>query len=80
MTVTRVAGSSGRVTVDYTTTDIPTNSPLMGTNGFLINGDLPASSTYTYQVGARMGMRLIEYVVAGLLSLPAARSRLMITR
>ena len=50
VTVTRVAGSSGRVTVDYTTADITTNSPLMGTNGFLINGDLPASSTNQLQL------------------------------
>ena len=47
VSVTRVAGSSGRVQVGYTTQTIPTNSSLMGTNGFLINGDLPASSTFT---------------------------------
>ena len=45
VTVTRVAGSYGRVTVDYATADLSTNSALMGTNGYLINGDLPASST-----------------------------------
>jgi len=45
VTVTRVAGSSGRVQVGYTTEDIQPNSSLMGTNGFLLNGDLPASSS-----------------------------------
>jgi uncharacterized delta-60 repeat protein len=44
VTVTRVAGSSGRVQVGYTTEDIGFNSSLMGGNGTLVNGDLPASS------------------------------------
>ncbi len=44
VTVTRVAGSSGRVQVGYKTQDITTNSSLMGTNGYLVNGDLPASA------------------------------------
>ena len=52
VTVTRVAGNYGRVTVDYTTADLSTNTALMGTNGFLINGDLPASETYTYAYSA----------------------------
>jgi uncharacterized delta-60 repeat protein len=48
VTVTRVAGSSGRVKVDYTTSDIPPGSSLMGTNGYLVNGDLPASSGFVF--------------------------------
>ena len=46
VTVTRQAGSSGRVQVGYTTEDIPSNSLLMGTNGYLMNGDLPAAVGY----------------------------------
>ncbi len=42
VTVTRVAGSSGRVTVDYTTTNLAMDPYLMGPTGFLANGDLPA--------------------------------------
>ena len=49
VTVTRVGGASGRVQVAYTTSDIDTNSDpngaLLQTNGFLVNGDLPAVST-----------------------------------
>ncbi len=42
VTITRVAGSCGRVTVNYTTADIGTNSNLLGIDGFhLLNGDLP---------------------------------------
>lgn len=51
VTVTRTAGSFGRVTVDYTTADLTNDASLMQTNGFLINGDLPAAGnviTYTY--------------------------------
>ena len=55
VTVTRVGGSSGRVQVGYTTANIPTNSIWMATNGtgYLVNGDLPASSFATnYLVAA----------------------------
>ena len=45
VTVTRVAGSTGRVRVGYTTEDIQPGSYLERTNGYLVNGDLPASST-----------------------------------
>jgi uncharacterized delta-60 repeat protein len=51
VTITRTAGSYGRVTVDYTTADLTNDASLMQTNGFLINGDLPAVGnliTYTY--------------------------------
>ncbi len=52
VTVTRVAGAYGRVQVGYTTTDIPANSPWMGTNGFfnnyLVNGDSPATAGTDY--------------------------------
>jgi uncharacterized delta-60 repeat protein len=50
VTVTRVAGSSGRVQVGYTTEDIATGSSLMQTNGsgYLLNGDLPAVSTFNF--------------------------------
>jgi len=46
VTVTRVGGAYGRVTVDYNAVEIDTNSILMGpgTNGFLINGDLAAQA------------------------------------
>jgi len=47
VTVTRVAGSYGRVSVDYSTVDLSTNTTLINTNGFLINGDLPAVGTLT---------------------------------
>ena len=42
VTITRVGGARGRVTLDYYTANIDTNSILMNTNGFLVNGDLPA--------------------------------------
>jgi uncharacterized delta-60 repeat protein len=48
VTVTRVAGAYGRVRVDYTTADLSLNTNLMGTNGFLINGDLPAVAYQDY--------------------------------
>lgn len=46
VTVTRVAGSSGRVTVDYATEEV--DPSLMDTNGFLFNGDLPAVAGTDY--------------------------------
>ena len=62
VTITRVAGSSGRVTVDYSTVDLSTNTSLMaagGTNGsgtnlgpFLINGDLPAVAGTDYSASS----------------------------
>ena len=58
VTVTRVAGSYGRVSVDYATADLSLNTNLMGTNGFLINGDLPAVGTltnYTYFTNVFLG-------------------------
>ena len=50
VTITRVAGSTGRVTVDVSTEDLSTNSALMNTNGsgFLLNGDLPAVAGQDY--------------------------------
>jgi uncharacterized delta-60 repeat protein len=56
VSVTRVAGSSGRVQVGYTTKNIAPSSSLMGNNGYLVNGDLPASSmpvtnVYVYVIG-----------------------------
>ncbi|MDR3456204.1 MAG: Calx-beta domain-containing protein [Verrucomicrobiae bacterium] len=47
VTVTRVAGSTGRVRVGYTTADIQPGSYLMRTNGLLVNGDMPASTNST---------------------------------
>jgi uncharacterized delta-60 repeat protein len=47
ITITRVGGSSGRMTVNYATADIGTNSYLY-TNGFLLNGDLPAAAGLDY--------------------------------
>ncbi|HEY4415726.1 MAG TPA: Calx-beta domain-containing protein, partial [Verrucomicrobiae bacterium] len=47
VTITRVAGSVGRVTVEYTTEDLST-SALMGPGSFLINGDLPAVAGSDY--------------------------------
>lgn len=50
VTVTRVAGSYGRVTVNYQTEDLSTNALLMDPSGsgFLINGDLPAVAGKDY--------------------------------
>ncbi len=50
VTITRVAGSHGRVTVDYATEDLSTNLVLMDPsgNGFLNNGDLPAVAGKDY--------------------------------
>jgi uncharacterized delta-60 repeat protein len=48
VTVTRVAGSFGRVTVDYSTVDLSTNVDLMGATNFLLNGDLPAVAGRDY--------------------------------
>jgi len=45
VTVTRVAGSTGRVRVGYTTSDILPGSSLLRADGHLLNGDLAASST-----------------------------------
>ena len=47
VTVTRVAGSYGRVSVDYATADLTLYTNLMGTNRFLLNGDLPAVGSVT---------------------------------
>jgi len=48
VSVTRVAGSSGRVKVGYSTENITANSRLMGNNGYLLNGDLPAAAYSDY--------------------------------
>ncbi len=48
VTVTRVAGSSGEVRVGYTTANITGASSLMGTNGYLLNGDQAAQSNTDY--------------------------------
>jgi uncharacterized delta-60 repeat protein len=48
VTVTRVAGSTGKVSVDYTTVDLSTNPAMMGTDTFLTNGDLPAVAGVDY--------------------------------
>jgi len=45
VSVTRIAGSTGRVRVGYTTSDIQPGSSLMRSDGYLVNGDLPASSS-----------------------------------
>lgn len=58
VTITRVGGARGRVTVEYHTADIDTNSILLNTNGFLVNGDLPAvgpATNYTYYTNSFSG-------------------------
>ncbi len=48
VSVTRVAGSTGRVKVGYTTADVPANSTLLGADGNLFNGDVVARASIDY--------------------------------
>jgi uncharacterized delta-60 repeat protein len=67
--VTRVAGSTGRVQVGYTTEDIAPGSSLMGPNGTLLNGDLPASSSIPTIIGTNVLVAEQDYVpVSGVLT------------